>query len=92
MIEQNLMRCMCCALLLINKPVFLEKDLYIKVTELSYRGDIRFWVRMESPNKVKNIVEGNFVNFQKIYRAVVDKYFDRYVTYDDGNIYVDLSK
>jgi translocator assembly and maintenance protein 41 len=91
LLEQNLMRCVCCALLLINKPVFAEKELYIKATELSYKGDIRFLVKLENPDKVKNIVEGNLANFQKIYRAVIDKYFHRYVTYNDGNIYVNLS-
>lgn len=39
---------------------------------MSYNGDIRTWFA-ENPNKVRNIVEGNYDNFKSLYKTVIEK-------------------
>lgn len=45
-LEENLAKCVTCALLLIKLPVIEEQELYTRITEMSYLGDIRFSVRL----------------------------------------------
>lgn len=46
-----------------------EKELYEKITSLSYNGDIRMGVA-EDKNKIENIVQGNLQGFQELYKNV----------------------
>lgn len=46
LLELNLATSLCCAFLLIGKPVFNEKELYMSVARLSYMGDMRFTLGM----------------------------------------------
>jgi hypothetical protein len=41
---------------------------------------------------VKNIVEGNRVSFQQLYRPILEKYFPENVVCRDGNIYIDFNR
>lgn len=49
------------------------RDLYIKLCGLSYYGDTRM-AFAENPNKVQNIVYGNFEYLEEIYSAIGSKY------------------
>ncbi|XP_019160538.1 PREDICTED: phosphatidate cytidylyltransferase, mitochondrial-like isoform X3 [Ipomoea nil] len=49
------------------------EDLYAKICSLSYMGDLRM-LFAEDKNKVKNIVQGQFHLFQRIYRPFLDEY------------------
>ena len=42
-------------------------DIYLKLCNFSYKGDIRMRWKMENPDKVKNIVQGSFDGLQAIY-------------------------
>ncbi|CUS24331.1 LAQU0S15e02102g1_1 [Lachancea quebecensis] len=47
-----------------------ELEFYTQITALSYVGDIRYKVGGENPDKVKNIVEKNFAQFQEYYKPI----------------------
>ena len=49
---------------------FTDVQLFLAITGLSYKGDIRTWFA-ENPNKVKNIVEGNLDNFRELYSPIL---------------------
>lgn len=49
---------------LIMDRVIPEEDLYLNITQLSFLGDRR----LEDPQKVHNVVAGNFTEFSSIYR------------------------
>lgn len=51
---------------------FNEFEFYKKITGLSYLGDIRYTVGGENPNKVNNIINQNFHNFQLYYKPIYD--------------------
>ena len=61
------------------------KDLYYNITSLSYMGDIRMMFA-ENPNKIKNIVNGSFEEFNNIYGSN-NKYFE---VKNNGTIKYDL--
>ena len=63
------------------------KDLYYNITSLSYMGDIRMMFA-ENPNKIKNIVNGSFEEFNNMYGSN-NKYFE---IKNDGTIKYDLEK
>lgn len=63
----NLVRCLSVVLLMEMRKVLTQRELFMKITELSYLGDVRFWAGLESPKKVGNIVDGNFANFKRLY-------------------------
>lgn len=46
-------------------------DLYMKIAELSYMGDVRFAVSVENTNKVRNIVVNNLDNFNAVYFPLI---------------------
>lgn len=46
-----------------------EDQLYDHITQISYRGD----KRLEDPNKIRNIVDGNFYEFRKLYEELIDE-------------------
>lgn len=49
-----------------------EFKFYQRIAGLSYIGDIRYTLGGENPNKVNNIVEKNFHNFQKYYGPIYE--------------------
>lgn len=64
-IESNYRSALAAALLLLP-PRFTAEELFVKIAGLSYAGDFRMRFG-ESPRKVRNIVEGNFDEFQRLY-------------------------
>lgn len=62
-------------LMLINKKKASLYDIYHKVASLSYKGDIRMGIKVgkkyyfahENPEKVKNIITGNHIEFDNMY-------------------------
>ncbi|KAH3899618.1 putative phosphatidate cytidylyltransferase SCDLUD_003898 [Saccharomycodes ludwigii] len=57
--------------LLKNNGKFDEFEFYKNITSLSYLGDVRYKLGGEHPNKISNIVEKNFENFQYYYSPIV---------------------
>ena len=51
---------------------FSEQELFCTIAGLSYLGDYRMQMG-ESPNKVKNIVDGNVAAFKKLYSGAISK-------------------
>lgn len=51
---------------------FNEFNFYKKITGLSYLGDIRYTLGGENPNKVNNIINQNFHNFQLYYKPIYE--------------------
>ncbi|SCU96712.1 LADA_0H02344g1_1 [Lachancea dasiensis] len=52
-----------------KKPID-EFEFYKQITALSYVGDIRYKLGGENPDKIRNIVEKNFCQFQEYYRPI----------------------
>ena len=48
-------------------------DIYHKICNFSFNGDIRMRWKMENPNKVRNIVQGSFEQFQHVYGPRLQK-------------------
>lgn len=42
-------------------------DLYTDLCGFSYKGDIRMKLKLENPNKVKNVVIGSFDSLNELY-------------------------
>lgn len=53
---------------------FTLMDIFLSITGLSYKGDIRMKFKAENPNKVLNIVEPNFEHFLDYYQPHIDKF------------------
>ncbi|CEP64353.1 putative phosphatidate cytidylyltransferase LALA0_S11e02168g [Lachancea lanzarotensis] len=47
-----------------------EFQFYKQITALSYAGDVRYNLGAENPNKINNIVEKNFTQFQNYYKPI----------------------
>ena len=63
------------------------EDFFIKLSRLSYIGDIRVLIPIfENPNKVKNMVSKNINNFKEIYSPMRDL-----VSFNDNKIAFDRS-
>ncbi|ONH64754.1 Phosphatidate cytidylyltransferase, mitochondrial [Cyberlindnera fabianii] len=52
---------------------FDEFQFYKNITELSYKGDVRYTLGAENPKKIENIVEKNFEYFQKYYSPIMNE-------------------
>lgn len=81
-IRRNRLNALRTALILNYDKKITEEELYKTICELSYMGDIRMFFGMENPNKVKNIVTGEFGEFRKIYSEVNEGLY----TEEDGII------
>lgn len=55
------------ALLLNYDKDISKRELFEAICSLSYNGDIRMLLKCENPNKVKNIVDGSFQDYVKMY-------------------------
>lgn len=66
-IKKNRINAIRTSLILNSSKVFNEKQLFETLCSLSYLGDIRMTLKFENPNKVSNIVSGEFEEFKKIY-------------------------
>lgn len=81
-IRRNRLNALRAALILNYDKKITEEELYKTICELSYMGDIRMFFGMENPNKVRNIVTGEFGEFKKIYSEVNEDLY----TEEDGII------
>lgn len=52
-------------------------DVFYTLCNLSYEGDIRMRWKMENPNKVRNILDGNFEGLQNLYQSRIADYEKR---------------
>lgn len=73
----NLKNAMTLSILLIEKNQFSEIELYEQITSLSYLGDFRMYIGGENPNKVKNIVDKQFLLFKKLYEPILEYFIHR---------------
>ena len=67
-----------------EKDIVSKKDIYKIICSLSYMGDTRMSFA-ENPHKIKNIVNGSYNEFEKIYefnRPYFEKIDDNYVEID----------
>ncbi len=68
-IKKNLEHAVNVALLKLPET-FREEELYMKITEISYIGDIRM-ILTENPKKIENIVNGNLEGFHELYKSII---------------------
>ena len=73
-IEKNREDALVLSAYLADQQLVYTKDLFITLCSFSYMGDTRMKVA-ENPDKIKNIVEGSFNTFRKLYKFD-PKYFD----------------
>lgn len=73
--QYNLANAVKLSLLLLNKTQIKESELYLTIAGLSYMGDPRLKVKGENPDKVKNIVENQFLLFKSLYKPFLENYF-----------------
>lgn len=74
--QQNLRAAATLAYLDMNlKPneAFDEFKFYENITALSYKGDIRYKLGAENPNKINKIVSNNFEYFQQYYSPILNE-------------------
>lgn len=71
--RKNLTSAMSLALMMLPKN-FSERDLYMKITSISYMGDVRMAIA-ENPRKIQNIVDNQFKHFRRLYGPIM-KNFD----------------
>lgn len=70
--QVNLRSALRTSLLLLPRN-FHKRDLYETITSLSYRGDVRMKYA-ENPKKIKNIVEGQYDLFDKLYSPFINRF------------------
>ena len=92
--ERNKRSALALAILQMPKSEFTLMDIFISLTSLSYKGDIRMLFKAEDPNKVKNIVEPNFSHFVDYYAPFIDQLeLDGTLVYHDNSVFtVDIYK
>lgn len=70
------------------KVDFTLMDLFLSITQLSYKGDVRMKFKAENPNKVRNIVEPNFEHFLDYYEPWINKFEeDKIIKYQKDSIF-----
>jgi len=91
LLSENRQNALNAALLLLSEEVS-EHELYTKVAQLSYEGDIR-GSTFEDPRKVLNIVDGQLNDFKMIYRPLLEDYATARLELDFCNerLFQDLS-
>lgn len=72
--EFNLRNAVKICLLMSTSKVITEQTLYELITLISYLGDSRMIIGGENPNKIKNIVNKQFGNFQKLYAPILKQF------------------
>ncbi|ODV80225.1 Mmp37-domain-containing protein [Suhomyces tanzawaensis NRRL Y-17324] len=72
--QYNLKNAVTLSILLIESPQFTERQLYEQITKISYLGDFRMYIGGENPNKVRNIVNKQFLQFMRLYEPIL-QYF-----------------
>lgn len=83
--QYNLANAVKLSLLLLNKTQIKESELYLTIAGLSYMGDPRLKVKGENPDKVKNIVENQFLLFKSLYKPFLENYFPDLIQSNDSN-------
>lgn len=92
--QVNLTNAIRLAIAMQNREKLTKHDLFLSIASLSYLGDPRVKLRGEDPNKVRNIVDNQYDQFDKLYSPVISQYLSQMVqvTDVDGGISVDVSK
>lgn len=76
------------SLILMPRFEFTLMDLFLSITQLSYKGDIRMKFKAENPNKVRNIVEPNFDHFLDYYENWINQFEeDKVIVYKGNSIF-----
>ena len=52
---------------------FSDIQLFTVICNISYCGDVRSLLKVENPNKVRNIVEPNVEHFRNLYKSIIDE-------------------
>lgn len=76
-IRINRMNALKTALLTSGKDIISEKELYETLCSLSFIGDWRKILHVETKDKVKNIVEGSFEELQNMYSEFNRGYYEK---------------
>jgi len=84
-ISLNRMNALKISLLASGKEIISEKELYETLCSLSFIGDWRRILHIETKDKVKNIVEGSFEEFQTMYSQFNDGFYE---IKDDGSLII----
>lgn len=74
-IKKNRINALKTSLILNTDRVFNEKQLFQTLCSLSYIGDIRMTLGFENPNKVSNIVNGEFDELKNIYSDLNNDFY-----------------
>lgn len=80
-IRTNRLNALKTALLLSDKEFLTEQKLYELLCSLSFIGDWRNILHIETPNKIPNIVNGSFDGLHHIYTSLNNGYYDVYPDY-----------
>lgn len=72
----NLTNAIRLAIIMTNKPKISKYDLFMSIASVSYLGDPRLKFRGENPNKVRNIVDNQYDQFDKLYSPVLSQYLE----------------
>lgn len=88
-LEINKRNALALGILTMPKMQFTLMDLFLSITSLSYKGDIRMKFKAENPNKVKNIVEPNFEHFLDYYEPHINQFEkDGVIQYQDDSVFM----
>lgn len=77
------------ALLLNNRQISTESELFQALCSLSFIGDWRRIFQIENPHKIENIVNGSFSEMQEIYQPLNNGY---YINCQHGKIIINHAK
>ncbi|XP_003390372.1 PREDICTED: phosphatidate cytidylyltransferase, mitochondrial-like [Amphimedon queenslandica] len=72
-VQYNLQFALLTSLLLLNKPVVTEWELFLKLISISYMGDFRMTVG-EDKNKIINILKPAVPEFKQLYSPFINQY------------------
>jgi len=74
-LRRNRMNALKIALLLLNKQEASLEELFYMICSLSYVGDLRRTMHVETKHKIQNIVIGSFEELKKIYKQLNAGYY-----------------
>lgn len=91
--QYNLSNAVKLSLLLLNKEIITDYELFLTIAKLSYMGDPRLKVKGENPNKVNNIVDNQYDLFKDLYNPILNNYHNDLIhSISDNKFKINLSK